>query len=99
MKKLIKIKLHDAAVLNDREMKMVVGGSGTGTDGSGTGEEKVCIYIQCGCTHGMSFTSGTPDLGGTWKKDCSYDMTTSSGAFKGHCINDEGYCYRVYKTV
>jgi natural product precursor len=91
MKKLRKIQLHDAAILSDNEMKMVFGGSG----GSGSGE-KVCDYIQCYCTHGMALDSGTPQLGGSWRENCDYDMR-QSGIFDNHCEKKEGGCYRVYK--
>ena len=50
MKKLSKIKLHDAVELEDREMKMIFGGSGAGCDP---------YAINCGGTchtiHGRGF--------------------------------------------
>ena len=47
MKKLSKIKLHEATVLNDSEMKMVFGGSGAGGDGS-------CSYTCGGKTESIT---------------------------------------------
>ncbi len=44
MKKLQKLKLNDAAILNDGEMKMVFGGSG-GDNGGGSGTA-VCV-MKC----------------------------------------------------
>lgn len=44
MKKLSKLKLHNATLLNDREMKNIVGGYGDGYDGYGSSEEKKCKY-------------------------------------------------------
>ena len=62
MKKLSKIKLHDAVVLENREMKMISGGSGVDTycgGGVGTcsspcrvnGRDGNCTVINgvCGC--------------------------------------------------
>lgn len=42
MKKLGKIKLHDVTVLNDNEMKFIVGGSGVGESGIASCNKKAC---------------------------------------------------------
>ncbi|MDD4437545.1 MAG: hypothetical protein PHS04_05875 [Tissierellia bacterium] len=44
MKKLSKIKLHDAVVLDKKEMKIIYGGSGTGGSGGLTGG---CFSCSC----------------------------------------------------
>lgn len=49
MKKLGKLKLHNATLLNDREMKNIVGGYGDGYDEYGSSEEKKCKFTCPGC--------------------------------------------------
>lgn len=46
MKKLSKIKLQNAVVLEDREMKVIYGGSG-GSGGSGGGYSFCCVDGDC----------------------------------------------------
>jgi natural product precursor len=44
MKKLSKIRLLEATVMSDNEMKMVVGGSG------GIGSDEKCKWFSCTCS-------------------------------------------------
>lgn len=69
MKKLSKIKLHDAVVLENREMKMIFGGSGS---------NEVCAYsttylgpaicLPFGGATGAEFMAGS---GGWWCCNCA----------------------------
>ncbi len=92
MKKLSKLKLKEFAVMNDSEMKSVVGGY----DPYETGDDKVCAHFSCECSKGISPTSGSQE-GRTWRMSCSTDQNTMVGMISNHCINGEGGCYKVYK--
>ena len=51
MKKLTKISLKDAAVLDDKQLKSIYGGSGAGTSGCGTVSN--CSSAKCFFSDGL----------------------------------------------
>ncbi len=71
MKKLSKIKLHEAAVLNDSEMKMVLGGSGG--------------IIESACNVGAKCTVYDPADGSTTTGTCQGQSSSENGSVSCYC--------------
>lgn len=96
MKKLDKIRLNNAIVLNNKEMKTVVGGLGSGTVGGET--KKVCAYFSCACDNGISPASGSQEAS-TWQMPCNSSFTAMVSMVSNHCTNGQGGCVKVYREI
>ena len=90
MKKLKKLKLHEFAAMDEKEMKSIVGGYGN------SNEKKVCAYIKCSCSQGLSL--GAPQsVSSSWTIACDKSPLNEIPYMEKICAFGEGNCHVVYK--